>query len=726
MSAVRIRTRCLRAPSRSCSTSWPEPKIPGRRSSSKRRRTPKSAAELLGDGKAVKMMEDSYRQIVGLPSAITGYRQFFTAIAQPERVGRLPLVGRRIHVLAELYDGVRDLVSPGRLELGLVLAMVAWGAEGMGFWLVVREYDAQGQRAARALQLHRLDLPRGALHAARRPPRRRGHAHRAPRFPGARYRHRGLGDPDHPRRYPLVRRPSRARRPAVRRPLAAAAAGVAPRRPAEMIPRMARNGGQRRRALLAILAVAAGAPRPLVGGARRAVLRLARHGQPGVRPLGAGDRRPATGSARRVFFQAPLYPYLSARSTRLAGRSLDAVYLLQIAAAVAGFWALYRAGAGDGGRAGRAGGGGLAAFYGPFLFHDVQLLKESLAVTAACFLLWALPRRARSGRAALWLAAGAAPGGARPAARERAAPRPVPPPARLEPRGAASAPVARRARRPARRPGARPRAGGAAQRDRRRRLPAHHLPGGRQLLHRQQPGGGRHLPADRPRASRSRRWSGRSRCGSPSASWAGSSRPAEVSSLLAGQGPGLGGRSTPAASCACSSASSACSGAGTSGRTRSTTTGSAAGSRRRLRLPPSNSARVSLLALAGLWLARAGARPVRPGPALRPRLDALDGGLLPLLPLPPAGGPGAAAARRGAARRVPELGAPATPAPGVGLAGVCLAALAPAAPRRVRAAHGPGPLQPGAARGGARRPEAAAASTTRRRSSSNPRTSSPA
>jgi glycosyltransferase 2 family protein len=56
-------------------------------------------------------------------------------------LGRMPLVGRRIHVLAELYDGVRDLISPGRLELGLVLAMIAWGAEGMGFWLVIREYD---------------------------------------------------------------------------------------------------------------------------------------------------------------------------------------------------------------------------------------------------------------------------------------------------------------------------------------------------------------------------------------------------------------------------------------------------------------------------------------------------------------------------------------------------------------------------------------------------------
>ena len=45
---------------------------------------PKSADKALGDGKAVKLLEDGYRQIVGIPSALTGYRQFFTAIAQPE------------------------------------------------------------------------------------------------------------------------------------------------------------------------------------------------------------------------------------------------------------------------------------------------------------------------------------------------------------------------------------------------------------------------------------------------------------------------------------------------------------------------------------------------------------------------------------------------------------------------------------------------------------------
>ncbi|WUQ66791.1 tyrosine-protein phosphatase [Streptomyces canus] len=45
---------------------------------------PKTAGEVLGGGKAVALLEDGYRQIAGIPSALTGYRQFFSAIAQPE------------------------------------------------------------------------------------------------------------------------------------------------------------------------------------------------------------------------------------------------------------------------------------------------------------------------------------------------------------------------------------------------------------------------------------------------------------------------------------------------------------------------------------------------------------------------------------------------------------------------------------------------------------------
>jgi tetratricopeptide (TPR) repeat protein len=91
-----------------------------------------------------------------------------------------------------------------------------------------------------------------------------------------------------------------------------------------------------------------------------------------------------------AFFQAPLYPYLLAALYRLVGHYLDAVYLLQIGLAVAGCYALFRAGRWYGGPRTGLWAAFLAALYGPFLFYDVQILKESLAVTAVAFLLWAL------------------------------------------------------------------------------------------------------------------------------------------------------------------------------------------------------------------------------------------------------------------------------------------------------------------------------------------------
>lgn len=95
----------------------------------------------------------------------------------------------------------------------------------------------------------------------------------------------------------------------------------------------------------------------------------------------------------QVFFQAPLYPYGLGVLYAVFGRSLDAVYLAQIAVAVAGCWALYRAGRLMGGERVGLAAAGLAAFYGPFLFHDVQLLKESAAVAVTGFLLWSLAAR---------------------------------------------------------------------------------------------------------------------------------------------------------------------------------------------------------------------------------------------------------------------------------------------------------------------------------------------
>ena len=95
----------------------------------------------------------------------------------------------------------------------------------------------------------------------------------------------------------------------------------------------------------------------------------------------------------QVFFQAPLYPYFLAVLYNVFGRSLDSIYLAQIILAVAGCWALYRAGKEMGGERVGLAAACLAAFYGPFVFHDVQLLKESPAVAVTCFLLWMLAAR---------------------------------------------------------------------------------------------------------------------------------------------------------------------------------------------------------------------------------------------------------------------------------------------------------------------------------------------
>lgn len=110
----------------------------------------------------------------------------------------------------------------------------------------------------------------------------------------------------------------------------------------------------------------------------------------------------------QVFFQAPLYPYFLAIVYSIFGRSLDAVYLLQILFAAAGCYALYRAGREMAGEGVGLAAAGLAAVYGPFLFYDVQILKESLAVTVTAFLLWALAagRKRRRAEGRVWLGAG--------------------------------------------------------------------------------------------------------------------------------------------------------------------------------------------------------------------------------------------------------------------------------------------------------------------------------
>lgn len=106
------------------------------------------------------------------------------------------------------------------------------------------------------------------------------------------------------------------------------------------------------------------------------------------------------------FFQAPLYPYLVALVYRVVAAAPVAVYLVQIAAAVLGCWALIRTAEVLAGRNAAVAAGLLFALYTPFWFYDVQLMKESLAVSAVCLLLLLLLMAHARERPSSWFAVG--------------------------------------------------------------------------------------------------------------------------------------------------------------------------------------------------------------------------------------------------------------------------------------------------------------------------------
>jgi len=105
------------------------------------------------------------------------------------------------------------------------------------------------------------------------------------------------------------------------------------------------------------------------------------------------------------FFQAPLYPYLLAVIFWMGG-NLDAVYLVQIAVAVAGLAAVAAAGDRMLGRPHGLVAAALGALYLPAVFHDALLAKESFATSLVCILLWLLARAMEKRSGSAWLAAG--------------------------------------------------------------------------------------------------------------------------------------------------------------------------------------------------------------------------------------------------------------------------------------------------------------------------------
>lgn len=120
----------------------------------------------------------------------------------------------------------------------------------------------------------------------------------------------------------------------------------------------------------------------------------------------AGEIADGNWLGSEVFFQAPLYPYFLAVIYSIFGHSLDAVYLLQIIFSLFGIYALYRAGKKIAGEKVGLVAAAISAIYGIYIFYDVQLLKESLAVTLVCFLLWMLVEARDREGFALWMLVG--------------------------------------------------------------------------------------------------------------------------------------------------------------------------------------------------------------------------------------------------------------------------------------------------------------------------------
>lgn len=98
--------------------------------------------------------------LVAVALLILGWRRGAQAVLA--RLARVPKLGARVPALAETYERLRQLLSPAMLAAGLALSVVAWGAEGIGFWLVVGDY-APGAGVVRAVFDYSASTLAGAL-----------------------------------------------------------------------------------------------------------------------------------------------------------------------------------------------------------------------------------------------------------------------------------------------------------------------------------------------------------------------------------------------------------------------------------------------------------------------------------------------------------------------------------------------------------------------------------
>lgn len=106
------------------------------------------------------------------------------------------------------------------------------------------------------------------------------------------------------------------------------------------------------------------------------------------------------------FFQPPLYPHFLAAVYALFGPRLDAVYLAQIALAVAGLYLLFDAGRTLWGVRAGVLAAGFGALYAPAICHEVQVAKEGPGLALLAGHLACLARASIGGAVGWWALAG--------------------------------------------------------------------------------------------------------------------------------------------------------------------------------------------------------------------------------------------------------------------------------------------------------------------------------
>jgi uncharacterized protein (TIRG00374 family) len=74
-------------------------------------------------------------------TALLAWPRFVSAVVA--MLGRIRWLEKRLAILVDIQDQLRRLLTPGLLATGLVLSVLAWGAEGLGFSLVVSVYAAE-------------------------------------------------------------------------------------------------------------------------------------------------------------------------------------------------------------------------------------------------------------------------------------------------------------------------------------------------------------------------------------------------------------------------------------------------------------------------------------------------------------------------------------------------------------------------------------------------------